>query len=153
MYAIGTYKNNNPEEFRNHININSIVDEVSGCWNFTGAKTETGYGHVRFFGVYAKIHRVSYWAFKDNSFKVMDNFYQVIMHSCDNPSCVNPEHLSVGTHRDNQEDMTIKKNGKILMSIEDRDYFIRNRVISSNKKKAMAESSYILSKINLPIEL
>lgn len=83
-----------------------IPEPNSGCWLWTGAVKELGYGVIglgrREQGT-AKAHRVSYELYKG---KIPDGMS--ILHSCDNPSCVNPAHLSVGTLSDNMRDCVKK---------------------------------------------
>lgn len=76
--------------------------DSSGCWKWLAYIAPDGYGKMMAFGEqYA--HRVSYILHKDIIPEGMD-----IMHSCDNPSCVNPSHLQIGTHKDNMADMVDK---------------------------------------------
>jgi len=81
----------------------------SGCWLWIGAYSSFGYGQLwggKSFGVPGNIaaHQAS-WIF--NRGPIPDGM--VIMHKCDNPSCVNPDHLRVGTFKDNTADM-LRKN-------------------------------------------
>lgn len=84
-------------------------DEQTCCWNFQGAKNESGYGIVglggRKDGV-DRAHRISYRHFKGDIPKGM-----FVCHKCDNPSCCNPEHLFIGTAADNHKDMREKNRG------------------------------------------
>lgn len=70
-----------------------------GCWLWRLGVVSTGYAH--FCGKLA--HRVSYRFYKGEIPKGM-----VVMHSCDVRHCVNPDHLSIGTHKMNMEDMIRK---------------------------------------------
>ena len=80
--------------------------EASGCWNWLGSTSITGYGRCKCFGE-QRAHRVSYAAFKG---PIGNGF---ILHSCDNPKCVNPEHLRLGSHADNARDRAIRnRHGK-----------------------------------------
>ena len=66
------------------------------CWIWTGPKSQQGYGH---FGLQRRTrwaHRISYVIHKGLMPKD-----SIIMHTCDNPSCVNPDHLVAATQRDN----------------------------------------------------
>lgn len=76
----------------------------NNCWNWQGALNHGGYGKFSM-KTYKNIsaHRASYIIFKG---KIADNLY--VCHTCDNPKCVNPDHLWLGTNKDNQRD-SIKK--------------------------------------------
>mgnify|MGYP000875074621 FL=1 len=77
-----------------------IVD--SGCWEWQGATTPTGYGRYAFYNqLYA--HRFSFYIFKGDLCDGME-----VCHTCDNPRCVNPAHLWQGTKRDNMRDCAAK---------------------------------------------
>jgi len=94
------------------------VDKTKGhgpqqdCWIWTGGKTD-GYGTIRFHGTMQKSHRVA-WILTNGEIK---NNAQVL-HRCDNPSCVNPEHLFLGTNHDNVLDRHKKGRSKNIFVSE-----------------------------------
>jgi len=79
------------------------VDKTDSCWLWTGAKSSSGYGHLNINKKTIKAHRFSY----EMHFGKFD-LNKIILHSCDNPLCVNPAHLSLGTKKDNGADMASK---------------------------------------------
>jgi hypothetical protein len=83
-----------------------IPEPNSGCWLWTASTFKGGYGQFWTGQKYTGAHRASYEMFRGEIAPKMQ-----ILHSCDNPLCVNPEHLSVGTNLDNQHD-SIKKGKK-----------------------------------------
>lgn len=76
------------------------------CWNWLAAKTTAGYGEYRVNGKVWYTHRYSWFL---ESGEIPDNLF--VLHRCDNPSCVNPKHLFLGTHLDNLKDMRQKGRG------------------------------------------
>lgn len=86
-----------------------VPDPNSGCWLWFGLLTSKGYGR---FGKNGKrAHRISYMSFVGPIPLGM-----CVCHRCDQPSCVNPSHLFLGTVADNQRDMQKKgrwKNGRL----------------------------------------
>ena len=75
-----------------------------GCWIWTGAKCPAGYGFIkRKDGAQLKAHRVSY----EFTFGPIANG-MFVCHRCDNPSCVRPSHLFMGSAQDNMTDMVAK---------------------------------------------
>ena len=83
----------------------------SGCWEWAGVKDRDGYGvfgHHR--GKQLRAHRASY---TEHIGEIPDG--ACVCHKCDNPSCINPDHLFIGSTRENTEDM-IKKGRKFITS-------------------------------------
>ena len=74
-----------------------------GCWIWTGSTQVRGYGEIISNGKKIYAHRASYTVYKGDIPKGM-----YVCHKCDTVSCVNPDHLFLGTQRDNIHDM-IKK--------------------------------------------
>jgi len=81
------------------------IGKENDCWIWTGGKRRGGYGaatHPKT-GKQSPASRVAYEITKSDVPEGM-----VVMHSCDNPACCNPNHLSVGTALDNSRDMISK---------------------------------------------
>jgi hypothetical protein len=88
------------------IKILKSFDGIDGCWEWPGFKNEDGYGRGRYLGKKGSAHRFS-WQI---------NFGEIptgmcVCHHCDNPACINPKHLFLGTHIDNMRDMRKKGRG------------------------------------------
>src|SRR5574338_1616531 len=82
-----------------------LIDPVTGCWIFTGAKAGKGYGYMKGAGERPEYaHRLSASIFM--GFDLSSE--KQILHHCDNPPCFNPEHLFEGTIRDNSLDAVQK---------------------------------------------
>ena len=76
----------------------------NGCWEWFGNLDTKGYGQITIDKRKFSTHRVSYTL---NKGEIKNNLY--VLHTCDNPKCLNPEHLFLGTQKDNIHDM-ISKN-------------------------------------------
>jgi hypothetical protein len=74
------------------------------CWSWTSRQNEDGYGSMRVNGKETRVHRVS-WEIHNGP--IPGGLH--VLHRCDNPSCVNPAHLFLGTHNDNMADMYAKQ--------------------------------------------
>lgn len=98
-------------DLRELITAKSIPEPNSGCWLWLGGVRKTnGYGICKpllAVGHGSCAHRVAHIAFKGPIPDGLD-----VLHSCDQPSCVNPDHLSLGTRLVNMADMADKKRGR-----------------------------------------
>lgn len=93
-----------------------VLGGVAGCMLWRGAKDQDGYGLFQW-GVEdtRRAHRIAY-AWNQGCDLAPSELH--VMHSCDTPSCVNPEHLSLGTPKDNTQDMIKKGRYRTLVGEE-----------------------------------
>jgi len=83
-----------------------IFAVASSCWLWKGAKGKNSYGKMSIDGKHKKAHRISWEIYVGEIPKDMH-----VLHKCDNPPCVNPNHLFLGTQADNNKDMFSKGRG------------------------------------------
>jgi len=132
--ATPNYTTKDTELFWNTVDKNGPIPvhcpEIGQCWEWTAYKSKKGYGYKRWQGKNQHAHRVS-WLITYSD--IPDNLY--VLHKCDNPSCVRPDHLFLGTQTDNMQDMIAKDRAGDFKGIEngmhklsdDEVMLIRNR--------------------------
>jgi DNA-binding CsgD family transcriptional regulator len=100
-------KNKNYVSVKDRLLKNVFKDSVSGCWIKTKV-SKNKYATMRINGKKLKAHRVAYEIFNN----VIIDDEMVICHHCDNPPCINPKHLFMGTIADNNTDKMKKGRHK-----------------------------------------
>lgn len=84
-----------------------ITEPNTGCWLWTHSETSTEYGQFSVNNKPKAAHRVSYELYIGPIPKGL-----WVLHKCDTPLCVNPSHLFLGTHQDNDRDREVKGRGR-----------------------------------------
>lgn len=84
--------------------------DSGSCWEWTAAKNPNGYGMFNYKRKMQLAHRVV-WQITNGPIPQGG----CILHSCDNPGCVNPQHLRVGTQDENMKDMS-RKNRSVIVN-------------------------------------
>jgi len=128
-----------------------VPNDPDACWEWKAAKSK-GYGRFRLNGKFTYAHRFSYQFFCG---EVAGGMY--VCHKCDNPICVNPKHLFLGTHKENMLDRNQKnrqskgsKNGS--SKLKENDILeIRKMLNSGSTGREIAKqfgiSYHVISKI------
>lgn len=101
----------------------------NGCHEYTGGKDSHGYGRISVGGHRLGAHKISYLVNVGD----FDQVKHELLHSCDNRACINPAHLSPGTHQENIQDCIDK--GRFIFNGG-------NRVAVRNQAIANGEATY-----------
>jgi DNA-binding XRE family transcriptional regulator len=99
-----------------------IPEPMSGCWLWTGCSGPTGYGLFRMKGKTYRAHRAAYELYVG---PITDGM--AVLHNCDNPSCVNPQHLTLGTQQDNANDRSRRHRNAQKLTVEQLGYIRARR--------------------------
>lgn len=131
VIVIATIMTSGPEN-------SQTLESECHLWQFR--KNDAGYGQVRHKGKVERAHRVVFCA--ANGCEIEDIKGLCILHKCDNPSCVNPSHLKLGTVQDNMQDKMLKgrhvqvrgeDQGSSKLTVENIKY-IKSVFIKSHRK-------------------
>jgi hypothetical protein len=115
------------------------VKNTTGCMEWQGSTGSFGYGEAIIDGRHWRVHRAIFNFLVDPVSGNVD-----VLHRCDNPKCINPDHLFVGTHSDNMKDMVTKGRGrnwgKHSLSDKERQN-IFDRVLEIGSKAIVAQEA------------
>lgn len=114
--------------------MSKVVVQDDGCWIWTGAVSgpkRHKYGAINIRGKVSRVHRVMFEHATGTT--VGQKF---VLHKCDVPRCVNPDHLFVGTHTDNMRDMIAKGRANHPNGEMNNSKLTEDQVISMFEDKA-----------------
>lgn len=87
------------------------VDPVTGCWNWYGSKDYCGYGRIMLMSYGVREFKFAHRCAFEFHVRLLENGEHVC-HHCDNPGCVNPDHLYAGNPKTNGNDKKVRGRAK-----------------------------------------
>jgi hypothetical protein len=102
------------KEVQLKIILSRTIENKNGCLEYTGYRMEKGYGKIQIFKRNEFVHRYIYSLLNGDITEGA-----CVLHKCDNPPCINPEHLFLGTQKDNLIDM--QKKGRRYRKVQTED--------------------------------
>lgn len=118
----------------------SRVDRTGKCWVWVGRRNPKGYGQCSVRDEEWLAHRLS-WAMANGPIPSG----ALILHHCDNPPCVRPDHLYAGTHSDNTRDMLARGRTAHLvgppLAYRGRSAFVRTKLTPESVRQMRADRS------------
>lgn len=94
--------------FKMQHQINNFYVDSNGCWVHRNKPNEDGYIRLKYASSHCYMaHRLSYALYREPIYNNLS-----VLHSCDNPPCINPSHLFLGTQEDNMKDSGKKGRGR-----------------------------------------
>ena len=122
----------------------SKVDKSGDCWLWTGYRMSDGYGTIDIDNRMVLTHRYSYELHNGSIPNGM-----CVCHTCDNPACVNPAHLWLGTHTDNMRDMVRKGRRNMVRG---RAKLTESQVTEMRRKHARGGITYVTLSVEYGID-
>jgi hypothetical protein len=119
-----------------------VPEPNTGCWLWIACTNSDGYGHIKVNGNQVRAHRLSY---ELSNGDIPDGLG--VLHKCDVRSCVNPEHLFIGTQQDNVTDML--KKGRANYPTENnhgRSKLTKENVYQIRKRLERGHTQYEIAK-------
>lgn len=120
----------------------------NGCWECDLRRDKDGYAKIKIKRKHLRLHRVMYEEMVE---KIPEGM--IICHKCDNPSCFNPEHLFVGTHKDNAIDKVNKKRYKDISGENNPMVTLNSITVYNIKFNENGEHKEIASKYNTTVSV
>lgn len=115
---------------------NVIKEGVNDCWTANGEVMSSGYIRLFYHGMRQLAHRVS-WEIHNG--EIPDELF--VLHRCDNPPCVNPRHLFLGTKQDNAEDRDRKGRFIVLHGSTNGRATLNENVVKEIKHGSLSSKS------------
>ena len=120
---------------------------MSDCIKTTYETSAGGYGRLRVNGKKVLHHRLVYCLANNVELDAIAGMH--VMHTCDNPSCVNPEHLRLGTHADNMHDKAVK--GRVKGELAGRAKLTEAEVILLRKLAPLIQYKLLAEQFNISV--
>lgn len=122
----------------------AFVNKTSACWLWTGAKSKQGYGAFYLNARMHPAHRAAYILFVGPIPRGL-----AILHSCDVPACVNPDHLKPGTHADNMRDAALRGRLRPMSKLRPEDVVAIRAAAVAGTPNSVTASTYKISTVHV----
>lgn len=99
------------DKIRSEMFVSSVMNPETGCIEWTGRLNPNGYGQMYYKGAQAWVHRVA-WIVENGKIPKGEGHHGTcVCHKCDNPRCINTDHMFLGSITDNMKDRDRKGRG------------------------------------------